>query len=165
MPAVEILSKTRVGGAKGGYYHKVKHASTSVGGVDMTFGIYLPTNASSSTPALYYLSGLTCNESNFSSKAGCRAFDACEKHGMALVLPDTSPRGDNIPNVDSYDMGQGAGFYVDATAEPYNTHYHMYEYVTKELPALVESEFQLGPLKSITGHSSELFLFAFGFYF
>ena len=70
-----------------------------------------------------------------------------------MVLPDTSPRGDNVPNVDSYDLGQGAGFYIDATEDPYKEHYHMYQYVTEELPALITAEFQLGTLKSIFGHS------------
>ena len=149
---VEILSKVRVGGPKGGYYQKIKHASSSTG-TDMTFGLYLPLNAGKDTPVLYWLSGLTCSEENFSSKAGCRAFDAAEREGIAMVLPDTSPRGDDVPNVDSYDLGQGAGFYVNATEAPYDKHFHMYTYVTEELPVLLDAEFQLGSLKSIAGHS------------
>jgi S-(hydroxymethyl)glutathione dehydrogenase/alcohol dehydrogenase len=123
----------------------------------MEFGLYLPLNHAknkSRTPMLYWLSGLTCTEANFSTKAGCRAFDAAEREGMAMVLPDTSPRGDNVPNVGSYDLGQGAGFYINATQAPYDTNYQMYTYVTQELPALLEKEFQLSPsLKSISGHS------------
>lgn len=148
----EILSKNRVGGPKGGYYYRVKHASSSTG-TDMTFGLYLPLNSGKDTPVLYWLSGLTCNEANFSTKAGCRAFDAAEREGIAMVLPDTSPRGDDVPNVDSYDLGQGAGFYVNATEEPYQKNYHMYKYVTEELPALLSQDFELGSLKSVSGHS------------
>jgi S-formylglutathione hydrolase len=148
----ETLSKNRVGGPKGGYYHKIKHASSSTG-TDMIFGLYLPLSAGKDTPVLYWLSGLTCSEANFSTKAGCRAFDAAEKEGIAMVLPDTSPRGDDVPNVDSYDLAQGAGFYVNATEAPYDKHFHMYKYVTEELPAFLDAEFELGSLKSITGHS------------
>jgi S-formylglutathione hydrolase len=154
---VEILSKIRVGCANGGYYHRVKHASSSTG-TDMIFGLFLPTSHSVSseqpTPVLYWLSGLTCDDTNFANKAGSRAFDRAEKENIALVMPDTSPRGDGVPNVDSYDMGVGAGFYVDATQEPYKKNYQMYSYITKELPALLETEFdKLGSkgLKSITG--------------
>ncbi|KAI2493949.1 Zinc-binding dehydrogenase [Fragilaria crotonensis] len=155
---IEILSKTRVGGPNGGYYHKIKHASTSTG-TDMEFGLYLPlnhdkNNTKITTPVLYWLSGLTCTEANFSTKAGSRAFNVAEREGIAMVLPDTSPRGDNVPNVDSYDLGQGAGFYINATQSPYDANYQMYTYVTQELPALLEKEFQLSSsLKSISGHS------------
>ena len=154
---IEILSKIRVGSAKGGYYHRVKHASVSTG-TDMVFGLYLPTSYSATsektTPVLFWLSGLTCDDTNFANKAGSRAFDRAEKENIAIVMPDTSPRGDGVPNVDSYDMGIGAGFYVNATEEPYKKNYQMYSYVTKELPALLETEFnKLGSqgLKSITG--------------
>lgn len=151
---VEILSKTRVGGANGGYYHRVKHESNSTG-TSMIFGLFLPTShsASSSTPVLFWLSGLTCDDTNFANKAGSRAFNQAEKEGIAIAMPDTSPRGDDVPNVDSYDMGVGAGFYVDATEDPYKAHYQMYSYVTKELPELLEKEFQLSQngLRSITG--------------
>jgi len=154
---VEILSRTRVGCANGGYYHRVKHASKSTG-TDMIFGLFLPTGHSSSkgkpTPVLFWLSGLTCDDTNFANKAGSRAFNRAEEENIAIVMPDTSPRGGDVPNVDSYDMGIGAGFYVDATEEPYKTNYQMYSYITKELPALLETEFDnLGSqgLKSITG--------------
>ena len=154
---VEILSKIRVGADGGGYYHRVKHASVSTG-TDMVFGLFLPTSYSATseqpTPVLYWLSGLTCDDTNFANKAGSRAFDRAEKENIALVMPDTSPRGEGVPNVDSYDMGVGAGFYVNATEEPYKKNYQMYSYVTKELPSLLETEFnKLGSrgLKSITG--------------
>jgi len=156
---VEILSKIRVGSASGGYYHRVKHASTATG-TDMIFGLFLPTSHSYTneqpTPVLFWLSGLTCDDTNFANKAGSRAFVEAEKQNIALVMPDTSPRGDGVPDIDSYDVGVGAGFYVDATEEPYNRNYQMYSYVTKELPSLLETEFgKLGclGLKSITGHS------------
>jgi len=156
---IEILSKTRVGSANGGYYHRVKHASVSTG-TDMIFGLFLPTSYSPTsaqpTPVLFWLSGLTCDDTNFANKAGSRAFDRANQEQIAIVMPDTSPRGEGVPNVDSYDMGIGAGFYVDATEEPYKKHYKMYSYVTKELPELLETEFNKlgsGGLKSITGHS------------
>jgi len=136
----------------------VKHASTSTG-TDMTFGLFLPTcwkTNGKPTPVLFWLSGLTCDDTNFANKAGSRAFNQAEKERIALVIPDTSPRGENVPDVDSYDMGVGAGFYVDATEEPYKRHYQMYSYITKELPSLLDSEFNKlgsGGKKSITGHS------------
>jgi len=123
----------------------------------MTFGLFIPSSyGNNNTPVLFWLSGLTCDDTNFPSKAGSKAFDAAENQGIAIVMPDTSPRNDEaIPDVDSYDMGIGAGFYVNATEAPYNTHYHMYDYVAKELPALLENEFNIGKngLKSISGHS------------
>ena len=103
---VEILSKSRVGGPDGGYYHRVKHASTSTG-TDMIFGLFLPSRHSTTkepTPVLYWLSGLTCDDTNFANKAGSRAFDQAEAQDIAIVMPDTSPRNDDsVPNVDSYE--------------------------------------------------------------
>lgn len=152
---VEIISKNRVGGPSGGLYHRVKHSSTSTG-TEMIFGLYLPSRHNTSkepTPVLFWLSGLTCDDTNFANKAGSRAFDQAEKENIAIVMPDTSPRGETVPNVDSYDLGVGAGFYVNATEEPYKTHYQMYSYITEELPALLEKEFKIGGfgLRSITG--------------
>jgi S-formylglutathione hydrolase len=152
---VEILSKTRVGGVDGGYYHRIKHASVSTG-TDMTFGLYLPSRHETTkepTPVLFWLSGLTCDDTNFANKAGSRAFDQAEKEDIALVMPDTSPRGEGVPNVDSYDLGIGAGFYVNATKDPYKVNYQMYSYITEELPDLLEKEFKLGMfgLRSISG--------------
>ena len=102
---------------------------------------------------LFWLSGLTCDDTNFANKAGSRAFEQAEKEDIAIVMPDTSPKGDNVPNDDGYDLGQGAGFYVDATEEPWTKQFQMYTYVTQELPALLEKEFKIGMfgLRSISG--------------
>jgi len=158
-----ILSRNRVGG--GGTYYRISHASVSTK-TPMTFGLFVPsryvTNITeksdnkTNVPVIFWLSGLTCDDTNFAQKAGARAFLAGEKEGVAIVMPDTSPRGDNsVPNVDSYDLGIGAGFYVNATKAPYSTHYHMYNYVTIELPNLLKEHFSIGKdnLRSITGHS------------
>ena len=120
----------------------------------MRFGIYLPPQAEHErVPVLYWLSGLTCTEENFATKAGAQRYAA--ECGIALVHPDTSPRGVDLPGEDdSYDFGSGAGFYVDATVEPWSRHYHMYDYVTRELPAYVEANFPvLAGVKSVCGHS------------
>jgi S-formylglutathione hydrolase len=102
---------------------------------------------------VYWLSGLTCTDDNFRVKAGAQRYAA--EFGLALVIPDTSPRGVEVPyDPQRYDLGQGAGFYVNATRAPWSTHYHMYDYVTRELPALVEAGLPLIPgVKSVTGHS------------
>lgn len=166
LSSLTIVSKTKVGpGSNGGFYHRIKHSSKSTG-TDMTFGLFLPSSydpskASSSTPIMFWLSGLTCDDTNFAQKAGPIAFQAANREGIAIVMPDTSPRGsdgDNVDvadDVDSYDLGQGAGFYVDATQEPYAKHYNMRSYVTEELPQLLREEFNNlgGEAKSICGHS------------
>ena len=101
---------------------------------------------------LDYAGGLTCDDTNFSMKAN--AFASADREGIALVIPDTSPRGDNVPDDDNYDLGKGAGFYVDATNEPWSTNYNMYSYITNELPSLLEYEYGVGnDAKSIFGHS------------
>ncbi len=104
-------------------------------------------------PAVYWVSGLTCTDDNFRVKAGAQRYAA--DLGLALIIPDTSPRGSDVPDEPQrYDLGQGAGFYVNATEAPWSKHYHMYDYVTRELPALVEANLPLIPgLKSISGHS------------
>ncbi len=120
----------------------------------MRFGIYLPPQAGKGPlPVLYWLSGLTCTEENFAIKAGAQRYAA--EHGIALVHPDTSPRGVNLPGEDdSYDFGSGAGFYVNATVEPWSRHYRMYDYITRELPEYIEANFPVQPgVKSIFGHS------------
>lgn len=168
--ALELISKTRVvvqGYVKGcastsfetGCYHRIAHQSTSTK-TKMIFGLFLPStfknDSTSNTPVIFWLSGLTCDDTNFAMKAGSRAFEAAERHGLAIVMPDTSPRHDeSVPNVDSYDMGIGAGFYINATQEPYSTHYHMYDYITQELPSLLNENFNIGKdnVKSICGHS------------
>ena len=116
--------------------------------------MYLPPQAAhSNVPALYWLSGLTCTDDNFRVKAGAQRYAA--EHGIALIIPDTSPRGDSVPDVpEHYDLGQGAGFYVNAVQPPWDKHFRMYDYVVEELPHLVEMHLPLIPgVKSISGHS------------
>ena len=120
----------------------------------MNFGVYLPPQAKSqSVPILYYLSGLTCTEENFITKAGAQQYAA--EFGIMLVVPDTSPRNTGIPGEDdAWDLGSGAGFYVDATENPWHKHYQMYSYITQELPDLIIANFPAQPDKqSIFGHS------------
>ncbi|XP_067014423.1 S-formylglutathione hydrolase isoform X2 [Anabrus simplex] len=120
----------------------------------MNFAVYLPPQSDEGkVPVVYWLSGLTCTEQNFIQKAGAQRYAA--EHGVIIVGPDTSPRGCNIPGEDdSWDFGTGAGFYVDATQEPWNKNYRMFSYVTKELPELVKKHFPVLPdCQSIMGHS------------
>jgi S-formylglutathione hydrolase len=136
-----------------GYLNRYQHESSSCG-CEMTFSVYLPPQARErSVPALYWLSGLTCTDDNARTKGGFQRFAA--RHGIAIVFPDTSPRGDNVADEpERYDLGQGAGFYVNATQSPWAPHYRMYEYVTSELPALVEANLPLqAGVKSVSGHS------------
>ena len=121
---------------------------------DMTFSVYLPPQvAVAPVPAVYFLSGLTCTDDNVRTKAGAQRYAA--ELGIALIMPDTSPRGDSVPDEpERYDLGQGAGFYVNATQAPWSTHYQMYDYVTSELPALIANEFpDISEKTAITGHS------------
>ena len=137
----------------GGWLNRYSHASDSCN-CEMTFSVYLPPQAETGkVPAVYWLSGLTCTDDNVRTKAGAQRYAA--ELGIALVMPDTSPRGEGVPDEpERYDLGQGAGFYVNATQAPWREHYQMYDYVTRELPALVEQELPLIPgVKSITGHS------------
>jgi S-formylglutathione hydrolase len=120
----------------------------------MNFAVYLPPQAQSQpVPILYYLSGLTCTEENFMTKAGAQRYAA--EWGIMLVVPDTSPRNTGIPGEDdTWDLGSGASFYIDATVEPWQKHYQMYSYITQELPALITANFPVQPEKqSIFGHS------------
>lgn len=119
----------------------------------MVFAIFLPPQAATQTvPVLYWLSGLTCTDENFMQKAGAQRLAA--DLGMAIVCPDTSPRGTDFPGEhDSYDFGSGAGFYVNATQAPWNAHYRMYDYITRELPGLVEANFPVTTTRGISGHS------------
>ncbi|MEL6450558.1 MAG: S-formylglutathione hydrolase [Pseudomonadota bacterium] len=128
------------------------HASTACA-CDMTFGLFLPQEARDGpVPLLWYLSGLTCTHENAMTKAGAQAWAA--EHGIALVFPDTSPRGADVADDDAYDLGQGAGFYVNATEAPWAPHYRMWDYVTQELPELLGNEFALDmDRQAITGHS------------
>lgn len=137
----------------GGWLNRYTHPSESCH-CEMTFSVYLPPAAETQkVPAVYFLSGLTCTDDNVRVKAGAQRYAA--ELGIALIMPDTSPRGEEVADEpDRYDLGQGAGFYINATREPWASHYRMYDYVSRELPALVEAELPLVPgLKSITGHS------------
>ena len=119
---------------------------------EMRFAIYLPPQARRErVPVLYWLSGLTCTEQNFITKAGAQRYAA--EHGIAIVAPDTSPRGEDVANDAAYDLGQGAGFYVNATQAPWARHFRMYDYVVEELPKLIEERFPVGDARAISGHS------------
>jgi S-formylglutathione hydrolase len=137
-----------------GLQQRYQHRS-SVLDCDMHFSIYLPPQAEErEVPVLYWLSGLTCTDENFVIKAGAQRYAA--EHGIAIVAPDTSPRGDHVPDdpEEAYDFGKGAGFYVNATRAPWSTNYRMYDYVVEELPGLVQEHFELDHQKvSIFGHS------------
>jgi S-formylglutathione hydrolase len=139
---------TCFGGIQGVYTHP-----SDACGCDMTFGLFLPQEAQDGpVPLLWYLSGLTCTHENAMTKAGAQAWAA--EQGLALVFPDTSPRGDGVADDEDYDLGQGAGFYVDATQDPWAPNYRMWSYITEELPALLGATFALDmDRQSITGHS------------
>lgn len=138
----------------GGQQLRYRHTS-KVLNCDMHFSIFLPSAAETAkVPLLYWLSGLTCSDENFVQKAGAQQF--AEKYGIAIVAPDTSPRGDDVADDPdgAYDFGLGAGFYVDATQTPWSAHYQMYSYITEELPALINSNFPVNADKcGIFGHS------------
>ena len=137
----------------GGSLTRYTHASSTCH-CDMTFSVYLPPQAEHKpVPALYWLSGLTCTDDNFRTKAGAARYAA--EAGIALIMPDTSPRGDDVADEpERYDLGKGAGFYVNSTQSPWSSHYQMYDYVTRELPALAEEQLPLvAGLRSISGHS------------
>jgi S-formylglutathione hydrolase len=131
----------------------VRHMSSTTG-TPMTFSMFLPpqTESGAKLPVIWYLSGLTCSPMNVTEKGEYRA--ACAQLGLVFIAPDTSPRGDEVADADGYAFGKGAGFYVDATQEPWAKHYRMWSYVTDELPALVGSEFPIDAgRQGITGHS------------
>ncbi len=147
---LETLSEQRCfGGLQGIYRHQSDETGTP-----MQFSVYAPPAAEKGpVPVVWYLSGLTCTEENFTVKAGAQRFAA--RHDVMLIAPDTSPRGAGIEGEDeSYDFGSGAGFYVDATETPWNKNYRMYSYITSELPELIFSEFSADRARQgITGHS------------
>ncbi len=147
---METLStSTAFGGTQGVY----RHASTATG-TDMTFAVYVPPHAPDARmPVLWFLSGLTCTHANVMDKGEYRR--ACAEHGVILIAPDTSPRGEGVPDDDAYDFGQGAGFYVDATEQPWAANFNMKRYVEDELPALIAAEFPMADMtrQGITGHS------------
>ncbi|RPE75895.1 S-formylglutathione hydrolase [Vulcaniibacterium tengchongense] len=135
----------------GGWQDVYRFESAALRGAT-NVAVYLPPQAASrKLPVLYWLSGLTCSEQNFITKAGAQRYAA--EHGLILVAPDTSPRGEGVADADGYDLGVGAGFYVDATQAPWAAHYRMYEYVTRELPALIEAEFPASGARAVSGHS------------
>ena len=140
--------------AFGGWQRRYTHAS-KVCNCDMTFALYVPPQADTQrVPVVYWLSGLTCTDENFVNKAGAQRVAA--ELGVAVVAPDTSPRGDDVADEDVFDMGKGAGFYVNATQAPWASHYQMYDYVVSELPALLADEFNTTldlSREAIFGHS------------
>ena len=136
------------GGTQGVYEHASKATGT-----DMTFGLFAPVEAQDGpVPVLWYLSGLTCTHENAMTKAGAQCWAA--EHGIALIFPDTSPRGDHVADDDAYDLGKGAGFYFNATQDPWAANFQMWDYITEDLPGLVFDHFALDPERQgITGHS------------
>lgn len=146
--SLELLEEHRM---FGGWQQRYRHAASSLN-CNMTFSIYLPPPRDDNPPpVVYWLSGLTCNDENFTLKAGAQRIAA--ELGLVLVMPDTSPRGDDVPNDDGYDLGQGAGFYLNATQAPWSEHFHMYDYISRELPALIRQHFSVSGRQSICGHS------------
>ena len=148
---LEIVSSNK---SFGGWHKRYKHRSTSLN-CDMVFAVYLPPQAETGArlPVLYWLSGLTCTDENFMQKAGAQRMAA--ELGLIIVAPDTSPRGEGVPDDanGAYDFGLGAGFYINATQEPWARHYRMYDYVVQELPALIEANFPVSDKRGIAGHS------------
>ena len=136
------------GGSQGVYTHQ-----SATTGTAMTFSVFVPDHApGAKLPVLWYLSGLTCTHANVTDKGEFRA--ACAQHGIVFVAPDTSPRGDDVPDDDGYDFGKGAGFYVDATQAPWASHFRMRSYIESELPALLADHFPVDmDRQGITGHS------------
>ena len=146
---MKTVSENRCfGGVQGVYSH-----ASQVTGCDMTFGLFLPEEAETNeVPVIWYLSGLTCTHENAMVKAGAQRWAA--EMGVAVVFPDTSPRGEGVANDAAYDLGQGAGFYVNATEAPWKPHFRMWDYVTDELPRLLFNAFPLvEEAQAITGHS------------
>ena len=150
MTKLNLISEYQSFGGKVGFY---SHFSSTCDG-EMRFAVYQPPQATQQpVPVLYFLSGLTCNEENFMHKAGAQRYAA--QYGLMLVAPDTSPRNTGIAGEDDdWDFGTGAGFYVDATEEPWHQHYQMYSYIVQELPAIIAANFPIQPDKQgIFGHS------------
>jgi S-formylglutathione hydrolase len=147
---IEIISENR---SHSGRQLVVRHASSATG-TKMTFSIFLPAQAEQGAklPVVWFLSGLTCTHANVTDKGEYRA--ACAERGLIFVAPDTSPRGEGVPDAEGYDFGQGAGFYVDATEEPWAKNFRMWSYVADEMPALVAEEFPADMVRQgIMGHS------------
>lgn len=135
----------------GGWQDVYQHHSKTLG-CKMKFSVYLPPQAQDEKiPSLYWLSGLTCNEQNFITKSNIQRYAA--EHGVAVIAPDTSPRGEAVMDDPAYDLGQGAGFYVNATQSPWSAHYQMYDYIVHELPDLIEAQLMVTNARGISGHS------------
>lgn len=149
MPSsLELLEEHRL---FGGWQQRYRHTSTSLN-CPMTFSIFLPgPKDNTPPPVVWCLAGLTCTDENFSVKSGAQRVAA--ELGLVLVMPDTSPRGEGVANDDGYDLGQGAGFYLNATQAPWSAHFHMYDYISSELPALIASNFSVSDRQAIMGHS------------
>ena len=149
MTTLETVEEHRSHGGVQGVY---RHTSTSTG-TEMTFSVFVPEHAEGAKlPVLWFLSGLTCTHANVTEKGEYRA--ACAEHGVIFVAPDTSPRGEDVPDDEAYDFGKGAGFYVDATQQPWAKHFRMRSYVEQELPAILAEHFPVDmDRQGITGHS------------
>ena len=146
---MEQISAVRShGGTQGVYSHQ-----SSATGTPMTFSVFVPDHQpGAKLPVLWYLSGLTCTHANVTEKGEFRA--ACAEHGIILIAPDTSPRGDDVPDDEGYDFGKGASFYVDATQAPWSTHFQMRSYIEQELPTLIAQQFPVDmDRQGISGHS------------
>ncbi len=146
---MEVVSTNRAfGGVQGVYRH-----NSAETGTEMTFAVYVPEHGpGEKLPVLWYLSGLTCTHANVMEKGEYRR--ACAEHGIVFVAPDTSPRGDEVPDDEAYDFGKGAGFYVDATQEPWAANFRMRSYIERDLPELIAAEFPVDMARQgITGHS------------
>ncbi len=133
-----------------GWQQRWRHHS-AVLNCTMTVSVFLPPVSSNPPPVLYWLSGLTCNDENFTTKANAQRVAA--ELGIVLVMPDTSPRGDDVADDDGYDLGKGAGFYLNASQQPWAAHYRMYDYLRDELPALIQQHFNVSDRCAISGHS------------
>ena len=143
------LETTKTHAVHGGTLRYLKHDS-AVTGTSMTLSVFTPPGEGL-FPVLIWLSGLTCTEDNFTTKAG--AYAAAAEHGVIIVAPDTSPRGEGVADDPAWDLGQGAGFYVDATEAPWTPHFRMESYVVGELIGLIDAEFPTTGARSISGHS------------
>lgn len=148
MSLEKVSTNASHGGTQGVYTHRSAETGT-----DMTFSVFVPDHAEGAKlPVLWYLSGLTCTHANVTEKGEFR--EACARHGIIFVAPDTSPRGEDVPDEDTYDFGKGAGFYVDATREPWKANFRMRSYIESELPALIGEAFPADMARqAITGHS------------
>ncbi|MBV4365455.1 S-formylglutathione hydrolase [Erwinia phyllosphaerae] len=146
--SLELLEEHRL---FGGWQQRYRHLSATLN-CSMIFSIFLPgPKGETAPPVLWFLAGLTCTDENFSTKSGAQRVAA--ELGLVLVMPDTSPRGEVVPNNESYDLGQGAGFYLNATQAPWDAHFRMYDYLNEELPALIAGNFNVSDKQAIMGHS------------